>query len=173
MPSGRLRRTFRGPPTLGCHEKSAVGEMPDLIAIAYAEETVAGQAAEELDRRADDLSVDPDAIGVIVCERDGSFQLITSRHPGGTASWSRFWGMLLGAVMGEVEISGFDQVFRERIRGMLSPGTSVLFAVIGGMRPERAREALSQYGGTALGCPLARDGMAELWEALNGENAPV
>jgi uncharacterized membrane protein len=147
--------------------------VPDLIAIAYAEETVAGQAAEELDRRADDLSVDPDAISVIVCERDESCQLITSRHPGGTAGWSKFWGMLLGAVMGEADISGFDPVFRDRIRGMLAPGTSVLFAVVGGVRPERALEALSQYGGTALECPLARDEMAELWETLNGENAPV
>jgi uncharacterized membrane protein len=150
-----------------------VRRMPDLVAIAYPEETVAGQAAAELDRRADDLSLDPDAIGVIVCERDESCQLITSLQRGGTAGWSKFWGMLLGAVMGEVEISGFDPVFRERVRGMLSPGTSALFAVVGGVRPERAVEALSQYGGTALECPLARDEMAELWETLNGENAPV
>jgi uncharacterized membrane protein len=147
--------------------------MPDLIAIAYPEETVAPQAAEELERCADDLRVDPDAVGVIVCERDGSSRLTTSRRPGATAGWSRFWGVLMGVVMGEVEITGFDPEFRDRINEMLSPGTSVLFVLVGGVRPERAIEALSQYGGTALECPLARDGMTELWDALNGEHAPV
>src|SRR5204862_1595678 len=71
-------------------------QMPELIAIAYAEETIAAQAAAELERRADDLPIDPDAIGVIVCERNGCWQLTTSRHPGATARWSKFWGALLG-----------------------------------------------------------------------------
>src|SRR5204863_6673032 len=101
--------------------------MPDLIAIAYAEETIAAQAAEELERRADDLPIDPDAIGVIVCERDGSCQLTTSRHPGATAEWSKFWGGLLGVVMGEVEMGGIDASFRQRVKAMLRPGTSVVF----------------------------------------------
>jgi uncharacterized membrane protein len=147
--------------------------MPDLIAIAYAEETIAGQAAEELERRADDLPIDPDAIGVIVCERDGSYQLTTSRHPGATAAWSKFWGVLLGVVMGEVEMSGIDSSFPEQIKSMLKPATSVLFVVVGRSRPEWAVEALSQYGGTTLKCSLERDDMAELWGALDGERARI
>jgi uncharacterized membrane protein len=145
--------------------------MPDLIAIAYIEETVAGQAAEELERRVDDLPIDPDAIGVIVCERDGSCQLTTSRHPGATAAWSKFWGVLLGVVMGEVEMSGIDSSFRKQIKRMLKPGTSILFIVVGRLKPERVMEAVSQYGGTALKCSLAEDGTAELWDALDGEHA--
>lgn len=153
--------------------------MPDLIAIAYAEETIAGQAAEELQRRGDDLRIDPDAISVIVCERDGSYQLTTSRHPGptrhpgATAAWSKFWGVLLGVVMGEVQMSGIAPSFRDRIRGMLTPATSILFVVVGRSRPERVVKALSQYGGTALKCSLVRDDMAELWDELNGEPARI
>ena len=63
--------------------------MPDLIAIAYAEETTAGQAGEELERRAG-MPIDPDALGVIVCERDGSLRLISSLHPGATVGWGSF-----------------------------------------------------------------------------------
>jgi uncharacterized membrane protein len=148
--------------------------MPDLIAIAYGDETIAGQAAEELERRADELSIDPDAVGVVVFERDGgSCQLTTSRHPGATAAWSKFWGALLGVAMGECEMSGIDLSFREQVKGMLKPGTSVLFIVVGRVSPERAIEALSQYGGTALKCSLAKDGMAELRDALDGEHARI
>ena len=137
--------------------------MPELIAIAYADETVAGQAAEELERRSGDLPIDPDAIGAIVCERDGGrCQLTTSRHPGATAAWSKFWGALLGVVMGECEI-----------KDMLKPGTSVLFIVVGRVSPELAIDALSHYGGTALKCSLEKDGLAELRDALDGEHAAI
>ena len=144
-------------------------EMPDLIAIKYAEEPTASQAAEELERRGDDLLIDPDAIGVIVCERDGSCQLMTSRHPGAKVGWSKFWGVLLGAVTGGVRMSGIDSEFRDRVHDMLTPGSSVLFIVVAKGPPERAIEAVSQYGGTWLKCPLAADGFDELREALNGE----
>ena len=148
--------------------------MPDLIAIGYADETVAGQAAEELERRADELSIDPDAIGVIVCERDGSScQLTTSRRLGATAPWSKFWGALLGVVMGESEMSGIGSSFRERIKGVLKPGTSILFIVVGRAGPEQAIEALSQYGGAVLTNPLSKADMAELWDALNGEHVRI
>jgi uncharacterized membrane protein len=147
--------------------------MPDLIAIAYAEETVAGQAAEELERRADDLSIDPDAVGVIVCERDGSCQLTTSRHPGATAAWSKFWGLLLGVVMGDVEMGGIDSSFRDQIKRALTPGTSIMVVVVGRMQPERAMEAVSQYGGTALKYPLPKEGVDALCDALDGEHARV
>src|SRR5213079_934476 len=86
-------------------------QMPDLIAIAYAEDTIAAQAAAELERRAYDLPIDLDAVGVIVCERDGSCQLTTSCHRGATAGWSKFWGGLLGVVMGDVEVRGIDSSF--------------------------------------------------------------
>ena len=145
--------------------------MPDLIAIAYDEETVAGQAAEELERRADDLRIDPDAIGVIVCERDGSCQLTTSRHPGATAAWSKFWGVLLGAVMGDASVSGIDSAFQSRIKKMLTPGTSLLFVAVDRARPKRATEALSQYGGSGLKCSIANDGMAELRDALDANTS--
>src|SRR6476619_4386772 len=144
--------------------------MPDLIAIGYTDETVAGQAAEELERHADELSIDPDAIGVIVCERyGGSCELTTSRQPGATAAGSKFWGALLGVVMGESEMRGIPSSCREQVKGLLNPGSSCLFVVVGRVSPERAIEALSQYGGAALKCTLATDAVAELRDALDGE----
>jgi uncharacterized membrane protein len=147
--------------------------MPHLIALAYAEETVAGQAAEKLERRADGLAIDPGAIAVVVCERDGSYQLTTSRHPYATSAWSKFWGVLLGVMTGAVEMSAIDSSFREQIKGVLTPATSILFVVVERVSPEQVVAALSQYGGTALKCSLARNGMAELRDALDGEHTRI
>jgi uncharacterized membrane protein len=147
--------------------------MSDLIAIAYPEETTAGQAAEELERRADDLPVDPDAIGVIVCRRDGCHQLAASHHPGATGAWSKFWGAAFGALMGEAERTAIDSEFCDQVKGLLKPGASVLLVAVERVSPDTATKALSQYGGTVLTCSLAKDGIDELSDALDGEQARI
>jgi len=143
----------------------------ELIAIAFREETIAAQAALELERRVDDLAIDPDAIGVIICERDGSYQLMTKRRPAATAAWSKFWSRLLEVVMDERRETGIDRGFRRRVGETLTPGTSVLVAVADEAQGPRAIDALSQYGGRPLTCSLADGGMAELRQALDRERA--
>ncbi len=46
--------------------------MADLIAISYPDETTADDAAAEARRLAQDLIIQPDAIAVIVRDKDGS-----------------------------------------------------------------------------------------------------
>lgn len=137
--------------------------MPELIAIAYTEETVAAQAAAELDRCAAEIPLDPDAIGVIVAEKNGNHQLLTSRHPGATAAWSRFWGVIFGVVMNEEEPSGLDLSFRQQVKGLLRPGSSVLLVVARRAPGKTALAAVSQYGGKPLTCTLDADVTADLW----------
>lgn len=84
--------------------------MGQLIAIAYGDETLAGRAAEEVARCIEELPVEPDATSVVVCERDGSVQLTTSRRPGATEHWSRFWSLRVDAVMnGGPGAAGLDR----------------------------------------------------------------
>src|SRR4029450_4227300 len=118
-----------------------------LIAIAFREETTAPQGALELERRVDDLAIDPDAIGVIICERDGSYQLMTKRRPAATAAWSKFWSRLVEVVMDERREAGIDRGFRRRVGETLTPGTSMLVAVAAQAQRRRAPHALSHYGG--------------------------
>jgi uncharacterized membrane protein len=47
--------------------------MADLIAIGYPDEATAEAAAEEARRLAQDLIIQPDAIAVIVRDKDGSY----------------------------------------------------------------------------------------------------
>lgn len=137
--------------------------MPELIAIAYMEETVAAQAAAELDRCAAEIPLDPDAIGVIVAEKNGNHQLLTSRHPGATAAWSRFWGVIFSVVMNEAEPSELDLSFRQQVKGLLQPGSSVLLVAVKRVAGGTILATVSQYGGKPLTCPLGAEATTGLW----------
>ena len=165
--------------------------MVDLIAIGYEDEATASRAAEEARRLARDLIIQPDAIAVIVRDKDGRFHVTTSHHPVGSgAVWGMFWGMLfgllffipffglavgagLGALMGKVAKSGIDREFQDQVREMVKPGSSALFLMVEKVTPDKAVEALSKYGGTVLKSSLTKDGERELQEALHGGAAAV
>lgn len=163
--------------------------MADLIAIGYPDETTAIQAEEEAQRLADDLIIQPDAIAAIVRTKDGKFKVTTNHHSvGAGASYGMFWGFLfgllffvpvvgmavgagLGALMGKVEKSGLDKEFQSQVRDMLQPGTSALFLVVEKVTPDKAVEALAQYGGTVLKSSLSKEAEQELQAELHGSAA--
>jgi uncharacterized membrane protein len=165
--------------------------MSELIAIGYNDTTTAHLAAEEAERLAQDLIIEPDAIAVIVRGQDGKYKVTTNHHSvGGGATWGMFWGFLfgllffipvlgmavgagMGAIMGKVTKSGIDKQFETRVRDMLQPGTSCLFLVVEKVTPDKAVEALSKYGGTVLKTSLSADAEKELQQALHGEEAAV
>jgi uncharacterized membrane protein len=163
--------------------------MSDLIAIGYPDETTADEAAAEARQLARDLIIEPDAIAVIVRDKDGDFHVHTSHHPvGAGASWGMFWGFLfgllffvpffglaigagLGALMGKASKIGLDREFEEQVRDMLKPGTSALFLMVEKVTPDKAVEAMSKFGGTVLKSSLSKEGEKELQEALHGAPA--
>jgi uncharacterized membrane protein len=161
----------------------------DLIAIGYPDEATAEAAADEARQLARDLIIEPDAIAVIVRDKDGDYHVHTRHHlVGGGATWGMFWGLLfgllffipvfgmaigagLGALMGKVTKSGIDKQFQDQVRGMLTPGTSALFLMVEKVTPDKAIEAMSKYGGTVLKTSLSKDGEKELQDALHGGTA--
>jgi len=177
LPDGRVVATK------GAHH------LADLIAIGYPDETTAIQAEEEAQRLADDLIIQPDAIAAIVRTKDGKFKVTTNHHSvGAGASYGMFWGFLfgllffvpvvgmavgagLGALMGKVEKSGLDKEFQSQVRDMLQPGTSALFLVVEKVTPDKAVEALAQYGGTVLKSSLSKEAEQELQAELHGSAA--
>lgn len=132
--------------------------MADLIAIGYDDETTAAKAEAEAERLAQDLLIQPDAVAVIVCNQKGKFKVQTNHHA-------------VGAMMGKVAKIGIDESFQSQVRDMLTPGTSALFMVVEKVTPDKAIEALSQYGGTVLKSSLSHDAERELQEYLHGEAA--
>lgn len=163
--------------------------MATLVAIGYPDETTATAASLEAHRLAKDLIIQPDAIAVIIRDKEGKFHVTTSHHAvAGGATWGMFWGLLfgmlffipffgmavgagLGALMGKVSKGAIDREFQDQVRDMLQPGTSALFLVIEKATPDKAVEGLSRFGGTVLKSSLSKEDEAELQEALHGEEA--
>ena len=163
--------------------------MPNLVAIGYPDEATAEAAADEARRLAQDLIIQPDAIAVIVRDKDGSYHVHTSHHTvGAGATWGMFWGFLfgllffipvlgmavgagMGAMMGKVAKTSIDKQFQDQVRGLVQPGTSALFLVLEKVTPDKAVEAMSKYGGTVLKTSLSKEDERELQDALHGGQA--
>jgi uncharacterized membrane protein len=163
--------------------------MSTLVAIGYPDETTATAASLEANRLAKDLIIQPDAIAVIIRDRDGKFHVTTNHHEvGGGATWGMFWGLLfgmlffipvlgmavgagLGALTGKLAKGAINKEFSDRIRSELQPGTSALFLVVESVTPDKAVESLSKFGGTVLKSSLPKETEEELQEALHGQNA--
>src|SRR4051812_16519885 len=161
--------------------------MAELVAIGYPDETTGSLAAEEVARLSKDLIIEPDAVAVIVRDKEGKYHVVTNHHSvGGGATWGMFWGLLfgllffvpvfgmavgagLGALFGKIEKTGINKEFQAQVRDMVKPGTSALFLVVEKVTPDKAVEALSQYGGTVLKSSLSKDAERQLQEALHGD----
>jgi len=174
----------------GCRPHTRKGIiMADLIAIGYPDETTATAAADEARRLAQDLIIQPDAIAVIIRDKDGSYRVQTNHHAvGAGATWGMFWGFLfgllffipvfglaigagMGALMGKVAKTSIDKQFMEQVRDLVKPGTSCLFLMLEKVTPDKAVEAMSKYGGTVLKTSLSKDDEKELQDALHGGEA--
>jgi uncharacterized membrane protein len=163
--------------------------MSDLIAIGYPDEATAQAAADEAHRLAQDLTIEPDAIAVIVRDSDGKFHVRTSHHTvEDSTTWGMVWGLLfgvlffvpflgvaigagMGALMGKITKLGIDREFQDQVRDMLKPGTSALFLMLEKVTPDKAVDALSQFGGTVLKSSLSKEGEQELQDALHGSGS--
>jgi uncharacterized membrane protein len=161
--------------------------MATLVAIGYPDETTATAASLEARQLAKDLIIQPDAIAVIIRDKEGKFHVTTTHHAvGGGMTWGMFWGFLfgllffvpffgmavgagMGALMGKLSKGAINKEFQDQVRDLLQPGTSALFLVIEKATPDKAVEGLSQYGGTVLKSSLSKEVEAELQEALHGE----
>ena len=163
--------------------------MSELIAIGYDDTITAHRAAEEAERLAKDLIIEPDAIAVIVRNQDGKYKVTTNHHTvGAGTTYGMFWGFLfgilffipvlgmavgagMGAIMGKITKTGIDKEFQSRVQDMLTPGTSALFLVVEKVTPDKAVEAMSKFGGTVLKSSLSNEAQAELQDALHGEGS--
>ena len=161
--------------------------MADLIAIGYPDEATADAAAAEARRLAQDLIIQPDAIAVIVRDKEGSYHVHTTHHAvGAGTAWGMFWGFLfgllffipvfgmaigagLGALMGKLAKTSIDKQFQDQVRDMVKPGTSALFLMLDQATPDQAVAALSKFGGTVLKTSLSEDDEKVLQDALHGD----
>ena len=160
--------------------------MADLIVIGYDDEETAARAAEEVYRLADELIIQPEAVAVIIRDKDGKYKVTTNHHPVAEgATWGMLWGALFGllffvpvfglavgaawgALFGAIEKAGVDKRFQQEVRDMVQPGTSALFLIVDKVTPDKAIEALGKFGGRVLKSSLSTEAERQLQEALHG-----
>jgi uncharacterized membrane protein len=163
----------------------------ELIAIGYEDEETAYRAAEEVERLAKDLVIEPEAVAVIVRDQNGRYKVTTNHHPVAEGvTWGMLWGVLFGllffvpvfglavggifgALFGVLDKIGVDKQFQQEVRDMVKPGTSALFMVVDKITTDKAVAALSKYGGRVLKSSLSTDAEQKLEEALAGAGNPV
>jgi uncharacterized membrane protein len=158
----------------------------DLIVIGYDDEETADRARAEVERLAEDLIIEPEAIAVISRDQEGKYHVKTTHHPVAEgATWGMFWGALfgliffipvfglaigagLGALLGAITKAGIDKRFQQEVRDMVQPGTSALFLIVDKITPDKALEALGSFGGKVLKTSLTKDAERQIQEALHG-----
>ena len=160
--------------------------MADLIAIGYPDLATAEQAEAELERLAEDLVIEPDAIAIISRDEKGKFHVRTTHHEVATgATWGMFWGLLfgflffipllgwaigtgLGALMGLVTKLEISAEFQRQVRDMLQPGTAAVFVVAEKLTTDKVVESLAKDRGKVLKTSLPKDVERQIQEALSG-----
>ena len=159
--------------------------MSTLVAIGYPEETTADKARQTVQGLEADLIIQADQVAAISRDRSGKYHTTTSHSvsTGGGAAWGGFWGLLFGllffipiagwaigagfgALFGHLGKNTIDRSFQEAVRDYVKPGTSALFMIIERATPDKAIEALRQYGGTVFKTSLSDEDTAQLQEAL-------
>ena len=160
--------------------------MATIIAIGFPSEATAALAADEARNLASDLLIEPDAIAVIVRDKEGAFRVTSYHHAVASGpTYGMFWGLLFGAVffvpvlgltvgpglaalMDGIEKSDVDLGFQQRARDLLQPGTSALFLVVENVSSDTVVARLVRFGGTVLTSPLSSRAHRELQETLRG-----
>jgi uncharacterized membrane protein len=169
---------------LGHYDKEIVMATP--VAIGYADETTAEEARQTVQRLEADLIIQADQVAAITRDSSGKYHTTTS-HSGvsgrGGAVWGGFWGLLFGllffipiagwamgagfgALFGHLGKNTIDRSFQEQVRDYVKPGTSALFMIIERATPDKAIDALKQYGGTVFKTSLSDEDTAKLQDAL-------
>ncbi len=143
-----------------------------LVAIAYPEQELAAEAAEELDRRGWDLLIDHDAVAAAVCDAVGEIRRADRRRPATAAGWRELWPALLATVSDGGEPAGIEPGFRDWLRGAMRPETSVVAAVVESSRRAEVLAILIALGGVSITSDLPDDFLRR-WGIADGSTPEV
>jgi uncharacterized membrane protein len=160
--------------------------MATLVAIGYPDQGTAELARQTVQNLERELVIQADQVAAISRDEQGKYH-VTTTHGGAStgtgAAWGGFWGLLFGllffvpfaglalgagfgALFGHLGEKAIDRDFQEQVREHVQPGTSALFMVIEQATPDKAIDALKQYGGTVFRTSLSDEDTAKLQEAL-------
>ena len=149
--------------------------MSELIILGYDSHETAQQAFAKVERLQQDFVVDLAGLAVVRVDADGKKHVDTSGPiVGSSAASGALWGMLIGilflvpgigalvggamgALSGKLAQGGIDRAFRERVEGMLQPGSAAVVVMTRKLTEDKFAAAMSEFGGTVLQTSLSDD----------------
>lgn len=160
--------------------------MSELIIIGYNDHDTARQAYEQVQALERDFVVGLNGLALVTVDDDGKNHVETpSRIVATSAASGALWGTLIGilflvpgvgllvggavgAVLGKLGKTGINDVFRSRVKSMLTPGRAAVVIMASKMTEDRFSNAMKQYGGEVLQTSLSEEDEKELAEELGG-----
>jgi uncharacterized membrane protein len=163
--------------------------MSTLVAIGYNDPYKAEEVRLMLRKMQKEYLIDLEDAVVAVKDAKGKVRLNQPVSTAGAGAISGgFWGALIGlifmvpllgmaagaaagAVTGALTDVGLDDRFMKDLAQTLTPGSSVLFALVRSSTPDRVLDELKGTGGKILRSSLAHEDEAKLQKALSSAKA--
>lgn len=159
--------------------------MSDLIVIAYADETTAFQARDNLVQLQKEHLIELADAVVVVRKQDGKVEIKQAVNLAGVgALQGSFWGMFIGllffapwlglavgaitgAISGKMADIGVDDNFIKEVGQTIQPGNSALFLLVRSATVDKILERV-QFPGKVISTSLSNEDEAKLVAALGG-----
>lgn len=158
--------------------------MSELIIIGYDDHETARRAFAQVEQLQRDFVVDLAGLAVVSVDADGKKHVDTTAPiVGSSAASGALWGMLvgilflipglgalvggaMGALSGKLAKGGIDRGFRERVEGMLQPGSAAVVVMTRKLTEDKFSAAMGEFGGTVLQTSLSDEDEKGLTDEL-------
>lgn len=159
--------------------------MSELIIIGYDDHEKAKGAYEQVQASQRDFIVNLSGLALVTVDADGKQHVETpAKIVGASAASGALWGAiigllflvpgvgmlfggLLGALTGKLSKSGINELFRSRVKDMLSPGKAAVVIMASKLTEDKFAAAIAPFGGEVLQTSLSDEDEAELASELS------
>lgn len=161
--------------------------MSDLIILGYEDHQTADRAHQKVLDLQRDFIVELAGLATVHIDQDGKKHVeMPQKVVGASAAAGGLWGVLVGllflapglglllggavgALSGKLSKAGIDRAFRERVEGMLTPGSAAVVIMANKITEDKFRNAMAEFGGAILQTSLSDEDEAELAAELKGD----
>lgn len=154
--------------------------MSELIIIGYDDHATAEKAYQKVIDLQRDFIVDLNGLATVQIDDEGKKHVeMPQKIVGASAAAGGLWGVLIGilflapglgllvggavgALSGKLSKVGINKAFRERVEGLLAPGSAAVVIMANKITEDKFNSAMGEFGGTVLQTSLSEEDETEL-----------
>ncbi|NLG23695.1 MAG: DUF1269 domain-containing protein [Actinomycetales bacterium] len=162
--------------------------MSELIIIGYDDQETADRAYQKVLQLQRDFVVQLTGLATVHIDENGRKHIeMPQKIVGSSAAAGGLWGVLIGllflapglgmlvggavgALSGKLSKAGINQAFRERVEGLLEPGTAAVVIMASKITEDKFKSAMGEFGGKVLQTSLSDEDESELAAELAGSD---